>query len=62
MISIVIIIIFAAGGAVAANITGLADIKTDISASVPIMLFAGSAAVFTISYLISNAVYRKKEF
>lgn len=62
VISIVVIILFAAGGAGAANIVDLAEIPTNISGPVPLILILVSAVIAFISYLISNAIYAKKEF
>lgn len=62
VISIVVIILFAAGGAGAASIVDLAEIPTNISGPVPLILILVSAVIAFISYLISNAIYAKKEF
>lgn len=62
VISIVVIILFAAGGAGAASIVDLAEIPTNISGPVPLILILISAVIAFISYLISNAIYAKKEF
>lgn len=62
VISIVVIILFAAGGAGVASIVDLAQIPTNISGPVPLILILVSAVIAVISYLISNAIYAKKEF
>lgn len=62
VITIVVIILFAAGGASAASIVDLAKIPTNISGPVPLILIFVSAVIAVISYLISNAIYAKKEF
>ena len=57
-----VIILFAAGGAGAASIIDLAEIPTNFSGPVPLILILVSAVIAFISYLISNAIYAKKEF
>ena len=52
----------AAGGAGAASIVDLAEIPTNISGPVPLILILVSTVIAFISYLISNAIYAKKEF
>ena len=51
VISIVVIILFAAGGAGAASIVDLAEIPTNISGPVPLILILVSAVIAFISYL-----------
>lgn len=62
VISIVVIILFAAGGAGAASIVDLTQLSTNISGPIPLILIFVSAVIAVISYLISNAIYAKKEF